>query len=813
MRNIDFWHFCCYIGDMKLFKKLADYITRVHELNIVLFKILGIGGISVSIIAGIYSIFEGGIIMVAVNFLAAVLAFLLLLYVEKTGKYVVGYIITEVAVFMVVFAVLYLRGGGIEGALPYFFVFSLVFTFLMFSGKLLIIMETLMSGFYIALIVFSVKCPQYVVQLTNPTDYITEKIFGLFVSSLTLGCVILFYINEYRKQKKIADEAGAAKSTFLANMSHEIRTPINSVIGFNELILAETDNEKIREYATNVDHSGRLLLNVINDVLDFTRLDAGRETLQASEYHLSEEVQEIISGFRVLAEKKNLKLYVEIDELVAITYHGDCEKLKRVLNNLISNAIKYTEEGSVTVKIFVVESDKNSDGKTVSQKLRFEITDTGIGIEEADIEKLFRSYERVDLLKNQNIQGTGLGLAISKKLVELMGGDIRVKSVYGQGSTFSFELNQQVSDTEFFVEPKASEQNAYLAPEARILVVDDNPINILLVKEFLKQTMINFDTAEDGLKCLELVAENKYDMILMDYMMPGMDGVEALGQIREYESEIGSRTPVLVLTADVVEHADDFLLSKGFDAYVSKPIDSRVLKEMVFKFLPSEKVTVIGSGKREETPREVIDGYTYLLKEYDIDLQEGLRYASGSLEQYVSIVKFFDNNYERARKIIEKALEENDIESLVLNFHSLKGNARNIGAVELYELARKLEKKSRAKDIVYINNAVDVFYLEWERAETGIKKLLSLIGDSGSPEADDKETSEEAVSDLIGILAEHISLCQTNPAKKTSKLILGKITDEEDIRTVEKIMDAVGDMDFDEAESLTERLRKRYGET
>lgn len=201
------------------------------------------------------------------------------------------------------------------------------------------------------------------------------------------------------------------------------------------------------------------------------------------------------------------------------------------------------------------------------------------------------------------------------------------------------------------------------------------------------------------------------------------------------------------------------------------------------------------------------------MKEYDIDLQEGLRYASGSLEQYVSIVKFFDNNYERARKIIEKALEENDIESLVLNFHSLKGNARNIGAVELYELARKLEKKSRAKDIVYINNAVDVFYLEWERAETGIKKLLSLIGDSGSPEADDKETSEEAVSDLIGILAEHISLCQTNPAKKTSKLIIGKITDEEDIRTVEKIMDAVGDMDFDEAESLTERLRKRYGET
>lgn len=815
---------------MNIWKKLGNYITRVPELNIVLFKIMGIGGICVSIIAGTYSIFVGGPLMVAVNFLAAVLAFLLLLYVEKTGKYVVGYIITEIVVFMILFSVLFLRGGGIEGALPYFFVFSLIFTFLMFQGRLLVLMETLMSGFYIFVIIFSVRYPQFVAEITDQTELVTEKIFGIFVSSLTLGAVILFYINEYKKQKRLADEAGAAKSTFLANMSHEIRTPINSVIGFNEMIMAESNDEKIREYATNVNRAGHQLLYVVNEVLDFSRLESGREVLQNENYCFEELIEGLISELRISAEKKNLCLELKIDGIIENNLVGDRKKLEQILTNLITNAIKYTDKGMVTVKVTDGGHVANSDESHRAQRIRFEVIDTGIGIDENDIDKLFFSYERVDLLKNNNIQGTGLGLAISKRLVNLMGGDIRVDSVYGEGSNFSFEILQEIGEERKENVIDKADNDCYLAPEANVLIVDDNEINRLLIKELMKHTLLHFDEAEDGYKSIELVANKHYDIILMDYMMPGMDGVEAMLTIREMEAQKGIRTPILVLTADVIDNIDKILISKGFDAYLSKPIDSKQLSTQILKFLPKSKVTLVGSEEKIELPPETIREYEKVLAEYDINMQTGMRYVSGSVDQYTGILRFFDENYRRARMSIEKAFEQKDIETMTLCFHSLKGNARNIGAVELYELARMLEKRCRAKDVEYIDTAIGILFLEWERAENGIRKYFEIFGlniESNSM-AENAFDEEETITDLIEEIADNVMLGQVNPAKKATKRLIDKLKTEsktnlnaeskiensnEFVKHTEKLYDAIDNMEFDEAEVWIERLREEYGES
>lgn len=794
---------------LKLFAQLKKYLNKNPELNIRLFKILGIGGFTVSVLSGFYSLFEGGFVSGVFNFLAAIMSVLLLYFVEKTGKYILGYVITSVGVFMVLFSVLYFGNAGIDGALPYFFVFAIVFAFLMFRGVLLVVMASVLSAFYLLLIFLELKFPSLITLEYDERGLITEKMFGIFVSALTLGFVVLFYLNEYRKQKRIADEASKAKSTFLANMSHEIRTPINSVIGFNEIIMSETNDESIKQYATNVSNAGQQLLYVVNQVLDFSRLDAGKEVLLTENYNLHEVVGSVVSTSKIAAGKKKLAMELFIDDNISSWLVGDREKLQRVLTNLISNAIKYTNEGSVKVRVGLVENRISQDSMDHFQVIHFSVKDTGVGISKEDMEKLFQSYERVDLLKNQNIQGTGLGLAISKQLVSLMGGEIRVESTYGEGSTFSFELVQKIGEENVNEQADTVLNIHFLAPEAQVLIVDDSQMNRLLIKEFLKHTLIRFDTAEDGKQCLEKVANKQYDMILMDYMMPVMDGLEAMETIRKNEEAEGKRTPILVLTADVVEQIDKVLLKRGFDAYISKPIESKKLLAEVLKYLPEEKVTLLSSEEQKTIPQELMDRYEQLLAAYDISMTEGLRYVSNNVEQYTSVVRFFENNYSRARQVIDDAFAQGHVEQLTLSFHSLKGNAKNIGAVELYEFAKKLEKRSRVGDFEFIRQAMPVLLLEWERAVCGIKEFLTQVE---PVEEASLETVDASTKELFEQLLEYIELCQMKPAVKISNTLLAHVDKETDEKSVMDMIEALESLEFDEAEQIARRLIDGYGE-
>ncbi len=432
----------------------------------------------------------------------------------------------------------------------------------------------------------------------------TPVMFNYFFSVLGL---YIFYIGvetpDYKKliqtMKELenarikADEANRTKSEFLANMSHEIRTPINAVIGMNEMILRESTEPQITEYAHKIENSGKNLLSIINDILDIAKIESGRMELEKESYKFSSVLNDVVTMITFRAKSKNLEFNVDIDRTMPDNLYGDHARIGQILVNLLNNAVKYTDEGSVSLKISYSRS-----GNIL--KLIADVTDTGIGIKEEDIGKLFGKFNRVDTDRNRSIEGTGLGLAIVQSLLKLMGGNISIKSVYGKGSTFRAVIpqtvisNEQIGDYRVAYEKSKAEEPTHVcsltAPEASILVVDDTPVNLFVVKGLLKDSGISIDTAGSGKEALVKTALRTYDLILMDIRMPVMSGVDALKLIRDQENGKNNDVPVICLTADAVTGAREQYLADGFIDYLTKPIDSSLLEELLKKYLPAEKV-------------------------------------------------------------------------------------------------------------------------------------------------------------------------------------------------------------------------------
>ncbi len=402
------------------------------------------------------------------------------------------------------------------------------------------------------------------------------------------------YTKQLIELKEDAERANDAKSTFLARMSHEIRTPINAVLGMNEMILRETESDNIREYAANIYSAGRTLLSIINDILDLSKIESGRMEIVESDYHLGRLLNDIENMISMRAEEKNLNFRLVADGYLPDHLYGDEMRIKQCLINLLTNAVKYTKEGSVTLKIDTAGS------QTDMIDLRVTITDTGIGIKEDELHRLFDPFTRLDLMQNKSVEGTGLGLSITKRLVEMMGGRLTVESSYGKGSSFSFVIPQKVVGEELLGDYKidmirtevsqAHEQLAYTAPEARILAVDDNRVNITVVKGLLKKLKVQFDSALSGQECLDKVRHTHYDIILLDHMMPDMDGIETLHAMQQTEGYMRNKPAVIALTANAIVGAREEYLKEGFADYLSKPIDFVQLEEMIRKYLPEDMI-------------------------------------------------------------------------------------------------------------------------------------------------------------------------------------------------------------------------------
>ena len=405
---------------------------------------------------------------------------------------------------------------------------------------------------------------------------------------------------DYRQTRRLielkeeAERANKAKSSFLASMSHEIRTPINAVLGMNEMVLRESESENIREYAVNIHNAGKTLLSIINDVLDLSKIESGKMEIVAADYDIRMLIVDIENMISMRAEEKNLKFVIEADKTIPMKLYGDEMRVKQCIINLLTNSVKYTKQGSIHL---MIEKVKTEDGMI---NLRVSVKDTGIGIKEKDLDKLFDSFIRLDMSKNRNVEGTGLGLNITRRLVEMMGGKLNVTSVYGEGSTFSFVIPQKIVDFQEMGNYKeclkemtdnlVSKHKNFIAPTANILSVDDNRVNIAVVKGLLKKIQIKCDSALSGVECLEKVAQNRYDVILLDHMMPEMDGIETLRRMQDISLYQQTRPAVIALTANAIAGAKDEYLQAGFTDYLSKPIDSAKLEELLQRYLPSEKI-------------------------------------------------------------------------------------------------------------------------------------------------------------------------------------------------------------------------------
>lgn len=400
---------------------------------------------------------------------------------------------------------------------------------------------------------------------------------------------------EAEKAKEIAQNANRSKSDFLANMSHEIRTPINAVLGMDEMILRDCEDSQILEYAEDIKRAGGMLLSLINDILDFSKIESGKMDIIPVDYDLGILLNETVEMVRPRANEKSLELVMEISPDTPTHLNGDEVRIRQIITNILTNAIKYTNKGKVTL---TVSGKQLSEEKT---ELYVSVKDTGIGIRKEDIGHLFESFTRVEESRNRNIEGTGLGLSITMRLLNLMGSRLEVDSTYGEGSDFYFYLEQQRKDNQVVGEDikkyckkakgiKGELSNEFYAPLARLLVVDDNKVNLKVFKGLLKNNNMQIDTAMNGKECLELMKENHYHIVFLDHLMPDMDGVETLNQAKMLKNSKSQDAVMIVLTANAVSGAREKFLQEGFDDYLSKPISLPLLKEMILKYLSKELI-------------------------------------------------------------------------------------------------------------------------------------------------------------------------------------------------------------------------------
>ncbi len=578
-------------------------------------------------------------------------------------------------------------------------------------------------------------------------NYIKGLLFSEPVSK-TEFIAILKATELARMEERRAKAANDAKTNFLANMSHEIRTPINAVLGMNEVILRECEDANILEYARNIEAAGRTLLSLINDILDFSKIESGSMEISEAEYELSSVLNDVYNMVHIKAEQKALEFKFEIDETLPDVLYGDEMRIRQIMVNILNNAIKYTAEGSVTLK---VGGRRDFDDLMT---LRVDVIDTGMGIRDEDKERLFEKFKRLDIDKNKTVEGSGLGLAITSSLLELMGGTILVDSEYGKGSTFTAMLPQKIvrdvpiGDFKMRLAESGKERKRYkekfTAPDAQVLVVDDTPMNHVVIRELLKPTLMNIESARSGAECLEKQHNKKYDIIFLDYRMPQMDGIETLENMKKDTESPNKDTPVIVLTANAISGARENFLREGFDDYLSKPIESDKLEECLVRFLPKDKV-VITSGEEnkpaEKTSEADEENPKWLENLEGIDVAEGLKNC-GSTDSYLSILKVYYESTGMTEDNITGAYESRNFKDYTSYVHSLKSTSRTIGARELSKLAEKLEKAGNDGDY----DTIDERQNELMNMYSIVKYTLSNIPEIAGGQEPEEETEKEAIS-------------------------------------------------------------------
>lgn len=532
------------------------------------------------------------------------------------------------------------------------------------------------------------------------------------------------YIEEIKRVRETAERANLAKSEFLANMSHEIRTPMNAVMGLSDLIMEESRGRKVYGYAYDIKAAAQNLLAIINDILDLSKVEAGKMELVPQDYYIKAVVNEIVNMMTVAASQKGLEMKCEYDTSIPCKYYGDDGRIRQILINILNNAVKFTKEGFVKISV-----GGSYDESTDMENLVFRIQDTGIGIKQENLGKIFEDFKQVDSGRNRGVEGTGLGLSITKHFVQMMKGSIVVESVFGEGSTFILTIPQKIVDSRTLEEvpevisESAEELESFVVENYKVLVVDDNLINRQVAIGFLKSYGFELYEAASGQEAIEMVKQTKFNMIFMDHMMPGMDGIEATKIIREDCGDNGSSPVVVALTANAMSGVREKFLNSGFQDFVAKPLDRKPLNEVLSRWIPDDYKQIVKPGDDRAAKSQLKIAFEDIHIS-GIDIEEAKKHHSGEVEDFIELLRLYYLDGKRKGSLLEELLEAENYKDYGIEVHGLKSASANVGAMELSVQAKEHEDAANRDDIDFIRNHFPELLSCYEKQVEQIKLFL-----------------------------------------------------------------------------------------